>query len=48
MAIESLNPASGELIKTYTEWSDDEVKQTIDAVHRTYQDWCTTSLEYLI
>ncbi|MCA1797766.1 MAG: NAD-dependent succinate-semialdehyde dehydrogenase [Desulfuromonadaceae bacterium] len=42
MAIESLNPATGELIKTYTEWSDEQVAQTIDAVHQTYLDWRTT------
>lgn len=43
MAIESLNPATGELIKTYTEWSEKQVAQTIDAVHRTYLDWRNTS-----
>jgi len=42
MAIESLNPATGELIKSYTEWSDEQVAQTIDAVHQTYLDWRTT------
>lgn len=43
MAIESLNPATGELIKTYTEWTDEQVAQTIDAVHQTYLEWSTTS-----
>ncbi|MFO7831777.1 MAG: NAD-dependent succinate-semialdehyde dehydrogenase [Desulfuromonadaceae bacterium] len=43
MAIESLNPATGELIKSYTEWSDDEVSQTIEAVHQTYLDWSITT-----
>ena len=43
MAIESLNPTTGELIKSYTEWSDEEVAQTIDAVHQTYLEWRTTT-----
>jgi succinate-semialdehyde dehydrogenase/glutarate-semialdehyde dehydrogenase len=43
MAVESLNPATGELIKTYTEWSEEQVAQTIDSVHQTYLDWRTTT-----
>jgi len=43
MAIESLNPATGELMKSYTEWSDEQVAQTIDAVHQTYLEWRTTT-----
>ncbi|MDY0292655.1 MAG: NAD-dependent succinate-semialdehyde dehydrogenase [Desulfuromonadaceae bacterium] len=46
MAIESLNPATGELIKTYAEWSDEEVAQTIGAVHEAYLDWRTTTFAH--
>lgn len=43
MAIESLNPATGKLMKSYTEWSDEQVAQTIDEVHQTYLEWRATT-----
>ncbi len=43
MALESLNPATGELLETFTEWSDEQINTTIDAVHSSYTDWCETS-----
>ncbi len=39
MAIESLNPTTGEVMERYTEWSDAEVEQTVEAVHLAYLQW---------
>ncbi|MFA5700372.1 MAG: NAD-dependent succinate-semialdehyde dehydrogenase [Desulfuromonas sp.] len=46
MAIESLNPTTGEVMKVYTEWSDAKVAQTIEAVHQTYLQWRTTDFSW--
>ncbi|MDY0213314.1 MAG: NAD-dependent succinate-semialdehyde dehydrogenase [Desulfuromonadaceae bacterium] len=46
MAIESLNPTTGEVMEIYTEWSDGEVAQTIEAVHQTYLQWRNTDLSW--
>ncbi|SDZ91187.1 succinate-semialdehyde dehydrogenase / glutarate-semialdehyde dehydrogenase [Desulfuromusa kysingii] len=43
MALESLNPATGEVLETFDEWSDEQVATTIEAVHGAYQNWRTTS-----
>nr|WP_320050552.1 NAD-dependent succinate-semialdehyde dehydrogenase [uncultured Desulfuromonas sp.] len=43
MALESLNPATGELLETFEEWSDEQVTSTIEAVHSAYLNWRTTS-----
>ncbi|MBN2645667.1 MAG: NAD-dependent succinate-semialdehyde dehydrogenase [Desulfuromonadaceae bacterium] len=43
MALESLNPATGELLETFIEWTDDQIDQTIEAVHRAYTQWRETS-----
>jgi succinate-semialdehyde dehydrogenase/glutarate-semialdehyde dehydrogenase len=43
MALESLNPATGELLETFSEWSDDQISTTIEAVHESYLGWRGTS-----
>ncbi len=43
MALESLNPATGELLETFGEWSDEQIDSTIGAVHDRYLHWRTTS-----
>ena len=52
MAIESLNPATGELLETFTEMSDAEISTTIDAVHAAYLSWRDTDFsqrrEYML
>ena len=39
MTIETINPATGELIKSYTEFSSDEVNSIIDQSHQAYLLW---------
>ena len=43
MALESLNPATGELLQTFDEWSDAQIDTTLAAVHADYLAWRTTS-----
>jgi len=43
MALESLNPATGELLETFFEWSDEQVTSAIEAVHTSYLTWRTTT-----
>jgi succinate-semialdehyde dehydrogenase/glutarate-semialdehyde dehydrogenase len=43
MALESLNPATGEVLETFAEWSDEQVVSTIETVHAAYLNWRTTS-----
>jgi succinate-semialdehyde dehydrogenase/glutarate-semialdehyde dehydrogenase len=42
MTIESLNPATGQLIKTYDELTPKEVNDIIDRVHEAYLGWRET------
>jgi len=44
MAMESLNPATGERIKTYEEMPETEVTQIIDAAHEAFLEWRKTSI----
>jgi len=39
MSIETINPATGKVIKTYTEMSDIEVNNIIDSTHAAFQTW---------
>jgi succinate-semialdehyde dehydrogenase/glutarate-semialdehyde dehydrogenase len=39
MSIESINPASGELIRKYDEMSPEQVKNIIQDVHQTFLEW---------
>jgi succinate-semialdehyde dehydrogenase/glutarate-semialdehyde dehydrogenase len=45
MAIESVNPATGERIRKYPEMAPDEVADILEEVHRAYLDWRRTSFE---
>ncbi len=42
MAIESINPATGQLIKTYDEMTPGEVKEAIDRAHEAFLGWRET------
>jgi succinate-semialdehyde dehydrogenase/glutarate-semialdehyde dehydrogenase len=39
MTMEAINPATGEVIKTYATMTDDEVKKAIGASHETFLSW---------
>lgn len=41
--MKSINPANGEVIKEYKEYTPEEVKQIIDNVDQDWQDWKKTS-----
>jgi len=43
MAIESINPANGELIKKYTPYSQQEVASKLEQTHQTWLSWKETS-----
>lgn len=45
MTLESVNPATGEVIATYPEMTPTEVSQIIGACHETYLDWRETSFQ---
>ncbi|EAT16802.1 NAD-dependent succinate-semialdehyde dehydrogenase [Desulfuromonas acetoxidans] len=43
MALESLNPATGDVLETFAEWSDEQVVSTVETVHNAYLKWRTTT-----
>ena len=43
MSIQTINPATGEVIKTYEEMPDNEVETIIDHTHSVYEEWRHTS-----
>jgi succinate-semialdehyde dehydrogenase/glutarate-semialdehyde dehydrogenase len=43
MAIEAINPATGDTIAIYEEWTDAEVLSTLQAVDRAFLEWRETS-----
>jgi succinate-semialdehyde dehydrogenase/glutarate-semialdehyde dehydrogenase len=43
MALETINPATGELLKTFEEWSDEKTAGVIEEVHKAFQSWKDTS-----
>ncbi|MCX2741077.1 NAD-dependent succinate-semialdehyde dehydrogenase [Pontibacter anaerobius] len=45
MAIETVNPATGEVLKTFTPHTPKEVKQKIEAAEQAFQSWRDTSFE---
>ncbi len=45
MAIQSINPANGKLIKSFKEFSDEEVFQIIDNVNNAFKEWKKTSFK---
>ena len=46
MALESINPSSGELIESFTEWVTDHTSQTIEKSTNAFKEWRATSFEY--
>lgn len=44
--MQSINPFSGEIIQNYQEYSSSEVKQIINQVNDTFQQWKHTSMDY--
>lgn len=45
MTIQSINPATGDTIQSYTLYSDQEVSDKIDAVHKAWLMWKESSFE---
>lgn len=43
MAIQSINPATGKLIKSYDAMSPDDIKETISKSHKTFLGWRRTA-----
>jgi len=43
MALESLNPATGELLETFEEWSDAQVAETVEQVDQAWLSWRETT-----
>ena len=43
MALESLNPATGEVLETFEEWSDDRVAEVVAEVDQAWRAWSHTS-----
>lgn len=46
MAIEVINPATGELLKSYEVMNKDELAQILDDVHAAQVEWAKTSFEH--
>ncbi len=46
MAIETINPATEELVKSFTSISNEEVQKIISSVHNDFLNWKTTSFEH--
>ncbi len=45
MGIESINPASGEVLETFDEWPDEQVSSTLQSVDQAFLQWRETSFE---
>lgn len=45
MAIQTVNPATGKVVKTFEEFSLEQVSQIIDDVHHSFLKWKNTSFE---
>ena len=43
MSLTSVNPATGEIIKEYKEWTNGEVSGVVQKVHDVWDDWRATS-----
>ena len=46
MKMDAINPATGEIFKTYEEMTPDEAKNAIEDAHIAYQSWKKTSFSY--
>ncbi len=45
MAIQAINPATGEILKSYEEWEEGRIASTLKAVNRSFLAWRETSWE---
>jgi succinate-semialdehyde dehydrogenase/glutarate-semialdehyde dehydrogenase len=45
MGIESINPATGEVLETFEEWSDEQITSTLQNVDQAFKQWRETSFE---
>ncbi len=45
MAIESVNPATGEMLNSYDEMSPEEVGRVVESVHETFLNWRETGFD---
>ncbi|AEH37275.1 NAD-dependent succinate-semialdehyde dehydrogenase [Halopiger xanaduensis] len=45
MSIESTNPATGEVVDTYDEESDDEREEQLERANETFEEWSETPIE---
>jgi succinate-semialdehyde dehydrogenase/glutarate-semialdehyde dehydrogenase len=46
MTFQSINPATGEPLSTYEEWSTEEAKNVVCKVHRSYLTWSRTGFDH--
>jgi succinate-semialdehyde dehydrogenase/glutarate-semialdehyde dehydrogenase len=46
MSIESINPATGELIRTYPEMNPQQINKIVDSSHRTFLEWKQTPFSH--
>ncbi len=45
MAIQSINPATGEVLETFEEWSDEKINSTLKAVDQAFMEWQNTTFD---
>ncbi len=45
MALESVNPATGERLQSFPEWTAPELEATVDAAHQAWLTWRTTPFD---
>ena len=45
MSIQSVNPATGQVVAVYDEMDDRQVQSVIEKADRVFSDWCRTSIE---
>jgi len=45
MPIQTLNPATGKIEKTFEEFSKEKIEKIIDNAHSAFLSWSTTSFE---
>ncbi|HLJ81490.1 MAG TPA: aldehyde dehydrogenase family protein, partial [Ktedonobacterales bacterium] len=43
MSIQSINPATGETLETFSSFSKEQIDDTLDAARRAYEGWRETS-----
>jgi len=45
MPIQSINPATGEVLETFEEWSDEKINSTLKAVDQAFMEWQNTTFD---